>query len=133
MPNPKLRHRASIWVLALTLVQPAFGGFTVGAQIHPSNFFFLPKDTGLTTRANFGLGAVFAGLSTGIVDVQAYLSHDNTGTFEGSGTLFGSVGTFEGKFKVVSYGAELKVSPPAIPLFFKAGIGFCDLTSDVTY
>lgn len=121
-------------MVLFSLARPAVAGMTVGAQIHPLNFFILPGGTGLETNSNFGTGAVFAGFSAGgYVDIQAYLSHDNTGTFKGTGTLFGSTGTFDGKFKVLSYGVEIKLAPPAVPIYFKGGIGLCNLKSDITY
>ncbi len=113
---------------------PLRAGTIIGAEIHPLNFFILPSGTGLSTNANFGSGAVFAGLSAGgYFDFQAYLSHDNTGTFKGTGALFGQTGSFDGKFKVLSYGIEMKFTAPAFPIYLKAGIGLCDLTSEVTY
>ncbi len=132
----KISWLGLIWVTTalFTFARPAQGAFVVGAQVHPLNFFILPSGTGLSTNGKFGTGAVFAGVSASTYfDLQAYLSSDNTGTFHGTGTLFGSTGTFDGKFKVLSYGVEMKLAPPAFPLYFKLGAGLCDLTSDVTY
>lgn len=121
-------------VALMAFGRPAHAAMVVGAQVHPANFFILPSGTGLTTKANFGTGALFAGFSaSNYFDLQAYLSHDNTGSFHGTGTLFGSAGTFDGKFKVLSYGVEMKLAPPAIPIYLKVGLGLCNLTSDVTY
>jgi hypothetical protein len=121
-------------LLLLIAPRPAAAKILVGAEVHPMNFFILPSGTGLETTSNFGLGAVYAGLSaSGYLDIQVYLSYDHTGSFQGSGTLFGESGTFDGKFHVFSSGVELKLAPPALPIFMKAGIGLCDLDSDVNF
>jgi hypothetical protein len=122
-----------LW-LGMGIGGAASGKLIVGAEVHPSNFFAIPKGTGLETNANFGVGALFAGFSASdTFDLQAYLSRDNTGSFKGQGTIYGSTGIFDGKFNVLSYGVEIRISPPAIPIYFRGGVGLCDLTSSVTY
>lgn len=124
--------RARIAILGVLLLShTAFAELQVGGTVSVLNFFVLPSNTGLSTSTNFGLGSLFAGISLGdVVAVNAFLSHDNTGTISGSGNLYGASGDFTGKFKVFLFGGELWVDPPFFPLYFRTGIGVGSLTSD---
>ncbi|MCB0404221.1 MAG: outer membrane beta-barrel protein [Bdellovibrionales bacterium] len=124
----RLRH---LWIACFLISGVARAGFEVGAQVNVLDFFILPSNnSGLTTSAQFGLGAIYGGYSLGdTVSLRAFLSQDNTGRLTGTGTLYGQSFNATGTFKVFTFGGELLVAPPMFPLYLKAGIGIGSLNA----